>query len=106
MKITVGDTSVELPGNKYPKSTELFVGILLTIIDKAKDNPTVQLHTLSLLTTGKPFIELLSQDDNLGIEYLLSTLSTLAESTIDTVLGGNVNLSDLNIDDILGKNNA
>jgi len=104
MKLTVNDVSLQLPAEEYPKHTKTFMSIMLTLVDKAKDNPAMQLHTLSLIATGKPFLELLSKDkDNMSTKHLITAIASLAETTIEMSSGGDINLSDFNIDDILGK---
>lgn len=54
MRILEGKVTVEISGN-YPEHTAKFVALLASMINKGIDNSSMQLHMLSIITTGEPF---------------------------------------------------
>ena len=104
MKFQEDDVVLELPGSNFPEHTKLFVGVLLRMLNKGRNNPAYQLHALSLLTTGKSFMELVTQHED-GVEHMIEAVKALAEGTIEVITGTSADMSDITIDQFLGGQN-
>jgi len=80
-----GDVSVGVPDGDYPEHTKLYIALLTRMINKGLDNPGAQLHTLSLICTGKSFMELVTKN-TADSEHMIQAAKALAEGLLDIVV--------------------
>jgi len=99
MQFKEGEITVSTPGADHPEHTKLFVSVLTRMLNKGIDNPAFQLHALSLLCTGKSFIELITKN-NADSEQLVEAAKTMAEGLLDVIVQTG-DMSGTTIDDIL-----
>ena len=88
--------------------TKTFLIHIVNLLEKGINNPAFQLHCLSLLYTGKNFIELITGEDMtefLSPEIMMNILAKVPKDIMEQInkdVLGATNLSNTTIDDILG----
>lgn len=96
-----GNAELTVPGVNYTEHDQLYMSILLRLIEKGRENPAFQLHTLALLFTGKNFTELCTGRD-VDIEQLVEVLKLITRPMVENMsIKGDISQS--TIDDFLSQ---
>jgi hypothetical protein len=96
-----GEISVSVPRSNYPEHTKKFISLLTRMVNKGLDNPAYQLHTLSIICTGKSFIELITRN-TADVEHMIQAARALAEGLLDVVVQSS-DSSGITVDELLNR---
>ncbi len=103
MKIVEENVSIEV-ADDLPEHTIRFLRILLKMMHKGIGNPAFQLHSLSMLVTGKPFVTLVAEGEKPADLVMDIEMVTAAFLDVMKRSGHTPPSSGMTIDDILGNN--
>ncbi len=101
MKLELDNITIETKQDSVPKYTEKYVALLSILINKGIEDPACQLQVLSLITTGRPFIQLVSNDLK-SMDQIFEATNKLMEGILDNGLeSSKVEKSGITIEEFL-----
>jgi len=101
MEFKEGEITITIPGSDHPEHTKRYMSFLTRMANKGLDNPAYQLHTLSIVCTGKSFIELITRS-TAGTEHMIQAARALAEGLLDVVVQSG-DSSGVTLDEMLNR---
>lgn len=101
MQFKEGEITVDTPSDVYPQHTKTFVSLMTRMINKGIDNPAYQLHTLSLMCTGKSFMELITRS-KADAEDMIEAARQLSDGILD-VVSQSSSMSGTSLDEMLNR---